>query len=305
MMTKEQAVKEAVRLSEAPGKASTEGAEGRVDFAQVKNWRAGQNQDLGSLEVEGFVPGQQEGRDLPFYNELAYSSIQHQKTGQIEDLMYNEFEVPAVRKDGASLSFKLELYTQYLVDLQAQHHALEGAIAEALAFHKEPSPLRSALECFSEAQGLDRSLEIAADLTNLDSAASSSGREAPSVSPAAASYVARLNSIGQDCLADSADGRKACLKLMTHAFCIQFVLLTQGSKCGAAFAEKLNLFKKKAVNMYRRYPEDKCGKDPFVALRNNTNEAGGFLTPEERLEMRWEMGSGLAHNIQTTATLSE
>ncbi len=47
---------------------------------------------------------------------------------------------------------------------------------------------------------------------------------------------------------------------MTHAFSAQFVLLTQGSKVGASFAEKLNLFKKKAVNMYRRYPEEKCGK---------------------------------------------
>ncbi len=47
---------------------------------------------------------------------------------------------------------------------------------------------------------------------------------------------------------------------MTHAFSAQFVLLTQGSKVGASFAEKLNLFKKKAVNMYRRYPEDRCGK---------------------------------------------
>jgi len=47
---------------------------------------------------------------------------------------------------------------------------------------------------------------------------------------------------------------------MTHAFCAQFTLLTQGAKIGAAYAEKHNLFKKKAVNMYRRYPQEKCGK---------------------------------------------
>ena len=76
----------------------------------------------------------------------------------------------------------------------------------------EPSNLRSALECYSEARGLDRSLEIAADLTNLDHAASSSGGDAPSVSPAAASYVARLHHIGQGCLEESEEGRIACLK---------------------------------------------------------------------------------------------
>ena len=50
--------------------------------------------------------------------------------------MYNQFEVPAVRKEGASLSFRMEDYVQYLVDLQAQHHAVEAGVAEALAFHK-------------------------------------------------------------------------------------------------------------------------------------------------------------------------
>ena len=50
--------------------------------------------------------------------------------------MYNQFDVPAVRKEGASLSFRMGHYVQYLVDLQAQHHAIEAGVAEALAFHK-------------------------------------------------------------------------------------------------------------------------------------------------------------------------
>jgi len=46
-------------------------------------------------------------------------------------------------------------------------------------------------------------------------------------------------------------------------------------------------------------------QDPFVAFKSNTNTAGTFLTPEEKLIMRHEIGVGLAHNIQTTAILSE
>ena len=46
-------------------------------------------------------------------------------------------------------------------------------------------------------------------------------------------------------------------------------------------------------------------QDPFVALKNNTNQAGTFLNPEERMVMRHEVGIALAHNIQTTSTLLE
>jgi hypothetical protein len=65
------------------------------------------------------------------------------------------------------------------------------------------------MECYSEARGLDRSKEIATDLANL---ASSTGGPTPSVSPAAKSYVARLNHIWECCREDSEAGRLACLK---------------------------------------------------------------------------------------------
>ena len=49
-------------------------------MVQVKDWRANQNGDAGSLEVESFVPGQQEGREVPFYNELTMAAVQAQVT---------------------------------------------------------------------------------------------------------------------------------------------------------------------------------------------------------------------------------
>lgn len=307
-MTNEQAVKEAVRLSEKPGPGQNSGKppsgvakEGRVDFAQVKKWRAGQNKDMGSLEVESFLPGAGQGQDVPYYNQLCYAAVQHQQSGNVDDLLYNQFDVPANKGNRGTLNFKMEYYTQYLVDLQIQHHTVERGLAEALSFHKEPSDLRSAMECYSEARGLDRSKEIATDLANL---ASSTGGPTPSVSPAAKSYVARLNHIWECCREDSEAGRLACLKLMTHAYCSQFLLLTHAAKVGAAFAGALNLTKHNAINLYRDYPTDKCGKDPFVALKSNTNAAGTFLSQEEKNVMRLELAVALAHTIQTLDILS-
>lgn len=61
-----------------------------------------------------------------------------QQSGQVDDLMYNQFEVPG-RKDlppQGKWSYDLKHYIQYLVDLQATHHVLESSIAEALAAHQ-------------------------------------------------------------------------------------------------------------------------------------------------------------------------
>ncbi len=66
------------------------------------------------------------------------SSALLQQSGQIDDLMYNQFEVPG-RKDlppQDRWSYHLRHYIQYLVDLQATHHILESGIAEALAVHQ-------------------------------------------------------------------------------------------------------------------------------------------------------------------------
>jgi len=46
-------------------------------------------------------------------------------------------------------------------------------------------------------------------------------------------------------------------------------------------------------------------QDPFVALKNNTNTAGTFLSPEEKDVMRLEMAVALAHTIQTLEILSK
>ena len=53
-------------------------------------------------------------------------------------------------------------------------------------------------------------------------------------------------------------------RLITHAYCAQLQHLTNGSKLGAQIAEKRNLFAKKAVNMYRRYPHHIIGKVSLV-----------------------------------------
>ncbi len=70
-----------------------------------------------------------------------------------------------------------------------------------------------AMDCFSERQGLDRSLEIAADLYNLDSD-SQNGSSSPSVSPAAAAYVAYLTNLAQKASnpEDQSGSQHACLR---------------------------------------------------------------------------------------------
>lgn len=77
----------------------------------------------------------------------------------------------------------------------------------------EESGVRQAVECFSEARGLDRSLEIAADLNNLSSS-EQLGNSSTGVSPAAAAYVAYLKHVAQSSL-DTSDltlSNKACLR---------------------------------------------------------------------------------------------
>ena len=70
-----------------------------------------------------------------------------------------------------------------------------------------------ATDCFSERQGLDRSLEIASDLYNLDSG-SQNGSSSPSVSPAAAAYVAYLTNLAQKSSNpdDESSSQQACLR---------------------------------------------------------------------------------------------
>ena len=79
----------------------------------------------------------------------------------------------------------------------------------------------SALECFSEARGLDRSLEIAADLNNLDHQgpdALDSSYDSPS--PKAAEYAEYIGTIGHDCVeAASGEARaNACLRSANGVF---------------------------------------------------------------------------------------
>ena len=75
-----------------------------------------------------------------------------QQSGQIDDLMYNQFEVPG-RRDlppQENWSYKLRHYMQYLVDLQATHHILESGIAEAIAVHQGgESDIVFAIKCQS------------------------------------------------------------------------------------------------------------------------------------------------------------
>ena len=73
--------------------------------------------------------------------------------------------------------------------------------------------MRLAVECFSEARGLDRSLEIAADLTHLNTT-EQPGESAPGVSPAAAAYAAYLSRIceGSSESLERSDREAACLK---------------------------------------------------------------------------------------------
>ena len=83
----------------------------------------------------------------------------------------------------------------------------------------ESPSVAAALDCFSEARGLDRSLEIAADLTNIgeglrkDSSESSDGA-APGPTAAADAYGQYLRSIGQRGAEseDIRDRNQACLK---------------------------------------------------------------------------------------------
>ena len=49
---------------------------------QVKDWRAGQGKDPGSLEIESFIAGEHQGRQIPFYNELTMQAVQAQVSDQ-------------------------------------------------------------------------------------------------------------------------------------------------------------------------------------------------------------------------------
>lgn len=66
---------------------------------------------------------------------------------------------------------------------------------------------------------------------------------------------------------------------MTHVYCAHLQHLTNGSKIGAEFATKRNLFQKRAVNMYRRYPYDVMGKVRYTKASSWQQGSEGFQTP--------------------------
>ena len=79
--------------------------------------------------------------------------------------------------------------------------------------------MTQAMDCFSERQGLDRSLEIASDLYNLDSG-SQNGSSSSGVSPAAAAYVAYLTNLAQKSSdpEDKPTSQQACLRSASTNF---------------------------------------------------------------------------------------
>lgn len=85
---------------------------------------------------------------------------------------------------------------------------------ENLLLHAEDTGIRSALLCFSESKGLNRSLEIAADLTNLDSSDSRETDAVPSISSRASAYIDYLKEITQESITSPAApaNQEACLK---------------------------------------------------------------------------------------------
>lgn len=87
----------------------------------------------------------------------------------------------------------------------------------------ESSSVKDALSCFSEARGLDRSLEIARDLTNMGAASSSgkspAGSDAslPKATAVAESYGAYIGRVGQSAVegADVEERSAACLRCVS------------------------------------------------------------------------------------------
>lgn len=85
--------------------------------------------------------------------------------------------------------------------------------------HTGESSTRKAMDCFSERRGLDRSLEIAADLNNLEPSESLPSSPPLKASPAAAAYTAYLTSLAQRASEskDSTLSQQACLRCFLAA----------------------------------------------------------------------------------------
>ncbi|KAK9826825.1 hypothetical protein WJX81_004535 [Elliptochloris bilobata] len=282
-----------------------EAAQGRIDYVKVRNWGSGQSADLGSLEVESFTPGEKGGpgatggaapraseakpaREPLFHEQLARRLAQLQEAGELQ---------VAGRAGAARLppfqrwSFREERYIQWLADMQAAHLTLEAAIADATTVasteHYGDSGsgrgVFAALERFGEAAGLDRSLDIAADLNNI---ARSSTLEGPiHLVPGedAQAYCAYLGGLSTQCmeagtLEERCDGAQ---RLLANAYSLHIAHLTTGMRIGAAAAEKLDLFPVRALNYFRTWPPA-VGKDPLALLLRNVNAAGAALDAPQR-----------------------
>ncbi|KAK9906600.1 hypothetical protein WJX75_004761 [Coccomyxa subellipsoidea] len=270
-----------------------EASKGRLDYAQVSDWGSGEPADLDALQVTSFEADS--GPERPFYEQLARRLAQLERQGALRVAQPRGAEpLPPFHK----WSFREMRYIQWLVDMHTVHYALEAALADAVTVaatehygvSESLGRVFKALECFAEERGLDRSLEIAADLNNIAKASTLSEPVELSPSPNAQTYADYLCRLGLLCTEEdeATEIEEAALRLVANAYLVHVTHLTTGMRIGAAAAEKLDLFPAQALNYFQTWP-DGVLPDPLALCVANVNAAGDALSPEQREAVMQEL----------------
>ena len=300
-------------------------ARGRVDVATVASWAGGTAADVGDLRVTEFrpdpgrprggggggadagaaaaTPGASASSSSSYYDTLARTLGTLHASGALEAA---RAAAPATTAPPRRLppfeawGWDDGRYASYVADLAAVHGALDGAleaVARAVEERAEGQvpPLATALLSLGPASGLLRGAAAAADATALNS---------PPPTPAAAAAARLLIDVGRAAVAAVGENAPPATttrprkppplaRLYAHAYALQIAHLTTGARVGAAAAEALGLFNKRAVSLYRDYPPslpltiastlaERRTLDPLRAFRAAVDAGGAGLGEGDR-----------------------
>ncbi|KAK9817905.1 hypothetical protein WJX72_004033 [[Myrmecia] bisecta] len=309
------AVEKAVRIAEG-GRVhpvdAKQAAKGKLQFVTVKNWGSGEQADLGDLQVDSVSPALSSDAQRPFAEQLARHLELLEAQGSLKVAQAdNARPLPPFDR----WSFNERCYVQYLADQQSVHCILEAAIADATTVantehygdQESGKGVWAALDRFTESRGLDRSLEVAADLNNLAKASSLPAQElAPQASPQAEAYGSYVSRLGRECVEGEtlAERRQAGLRLLANAYCVQLTHLTSGMRIGASAADKLGLAPIRALHFYENYDDAKVRADPLRAFLGNVNAAGLALSSAEKRAVMDELERALPKIGQLLSSLA-
>ena len=315
----EQGVQKALDLVERTQGSTTQSSssvKGRVDFVQVKDWGSGVPKDLGNLELA--APAQRHEKDTPFSVFLV----------RYMEGLEAEGSLAVARPTGAQplppfsrWLFSEPHYIQYLEDMLCVHSALEDSLASALSTSTQAentTEKENASVVFEKChllgmkQELARSTYIAQDLASMRTSSSSSlpvetTPSSPSVpTPNAAAYAQSMRQLAVQRHRSESEKESVelVLKLTAHVYVNMLALLTTGNRVGAAAAEKLDLFRRGAVNTFKTYPllvKEADDKSPVALFYSAVDNLGRAMSLEEQEMFLKEVPSAL----RRTAVLLE